>query len=145
MNIHPHIGFDNIRFGSSRTKVQKILGEPTAKELVDFPDGGSTDCWVYERLEVELNFDSDENFKLTRITFSSNSAELEGVCINGKSEKELLEHFPKAYLEDTSEELGSNYEYPESEISFWVVDAKVKNFTLFVPFDDSGEKILWPE
>lgn len=145
MNIKPLVGFDNIQFGFTREKVKEILGKPSTSENIDFPDGSSTDSWIYDKLNVELNFDSDESYRLSRITFYSEKAEIGGICIIGKSEKELMQHFPQIYLDEELGESGNNYEYLEKEISFWVVDGAVNNFTLFVPFDESGKKILWPK
>ena len=58
MNIVPLIGFDDVTFGDSREQVLNVLGEPAEKHDVDFPDGASTESWVYDELDVELNFDS---------------------------------------------------------------------------------------
>ncbi|WP_136809967.1 hypothetical protein [Desulfosediminicola flagellatus] len=145
MNIKPLVGFDNIKFGFTREKVKEILGKASTTEKVDFPDGSSTDSWIYEKLNIELNFDSDEKFRLSRITFHSKNAELDGICIIGKNEEELVKHFPQVYLDEDLGESGNNYEYLEKEISFWVMDGVVKNFTLFVPFDEAGNTILWPK
>ena len=145
MKIYPLIGFDDIQFGNTRTQVQDILGDPSFSEIIEFPDGDSTDSWIYENSGIELNFDSEEKFRLTRITFSAENAQFEGVCVIGKSEKELLQKFPQLFLDESADEFGKSYEYPEKEASFWFVNGEVANFTLFVPFDDSGKNIIWPK
>lgn len=144
MEIIPFVGFNDIKFGYSKDEVKKIIGTPDTTESVQFPDGSSTDSWMYNNLEIELNFDSDEEYRLSRITFYSPTAVLEGVCVIGKSEEELVKCFPKVYLDETNLNSGGNYEYLEKDISFWVVDGVVANFTLFVQFDETRHGILWP-
>ena len=145
MNIIPLIGFDDVKFGDSREQVLKVLGEPDEKHDVEFPDGASTESWSFDGLQVELNFDSDLDYRLVRITFYHQEVVLEDVSVIGKSESELQQLFPQIYLDDEMGDMGYSYEWLEKEISFWVTEGVVRNFTLFVPLDENGTRIMWPE
>ncbi len=144
MNIIPCVGFDKVVFGMDRAQVKGLLGTADSLEQVEFPEGESTESWIYNELAVDLNFDSDCDFRLTRITFFAPSASVEDHAVVGMSERQLLAAFPDLFLEEEGGEYGKSYEYIEKEISFFVVDGKVESFTLVVPSAEDGRGVQWP-
>lgn len=144
MKIIPLVGIDNIVFGSSRDEIKKLLGEPTTTIKHEWPDDTDTESWIYEALGLELNFGSDEDYRLTTITTSSPDATLDGVQPVGLAEEKLKELLPAVKLDDDFDENGKDYFYPEKEISFWILNDKVFNLTLFPEYDENGEEAIWP-
>lgn len=150
MEIKPHIGFKNIKFGFSKAQVIEALGEPDSEDTSNFEDGSSDIAMVYNELGVTLVFSSEDEFKLSSITFYTSDASLEGELLIGKSEEFLLETtkekgMGKLFLDDDFEELeAKDYASEKLGLAFWVQQGVLDSITIFPEYDDQGEKIIWP-
>ena len=144
MNIIPLVGIDDIILGSTKEEIANLLGEPDAKEQDEWPDDTLSETWSYQDMGLELNFDSEDGYRLTTITTTSSGASLEGINPIGLEEKKFVELLPLVKLDDDFEENGKGYIYPEKEISFWVLDGVVVNLTLFPEYDKTGNIPIWP-
>lgn len=90
-----------------------------------------------------MSFDSEDDYLLSTITVTSETAELDGIKPIGLTEQELLKYFQSAYLDDDFDENGKNFVIAEWEMSFWVKDNKVVNLTIFPLFSEDNETVLW--
>ena len=82
------LGLGNIRFGSSKAAVKKILGEPNEIDQVDVPideEEISIEQWHYDNLELSLSFDDNEDELLDTFAVSSPEYTLNGIALIGKS------------------------------------------------------------
>ena len=132
MEIKPLIGLNNILLGMSRDSIKNLLGEP--KSTRDFfplsnNDAEKAEIWLYAN-GIELYFSADENYLLGTITVESNVSKLDNFDCIGVSEKELKLKFPQLETIDNFEDFGKDYRLPNKQISFWVVDGKVRNLTI---------------
>jgi len=144
MIIRPLIGIDNVLLGSSKQSIFDILGQPDSTKSDEWPDGTISESWLYPKLCLTLNFDSDDNYRLSTINLTSNEAELEGLKPVGLNINTLIEKHPSIILD---EDLGNNvkdYMLPEKELSFWVVNDVIENITLFPEYDKSNDLPIWP-
>jgi len=144
MIIRPLIGIDNVRLGSSKQSIFDILGQPGSTKSDEWPDGTISESWLYPNLSLTLNFDSDDNYRLSTINLTSNEAEFEGLKLVGLNINTLIEKHPSIILD---EDLGNNvkdYMLPEKELSFWVVNDIIENITLFPEYDKSNDLPIWP-
>ena len=150
MKIEPFTSVGAVYLGSTINDVIDILGEPSSVEEEDFGDGKITKTLEYDSLNIEMSFDEDDNFLLSRITIRSSDATLWGKKIIGLNEKRLLTEVEQIsgeipILEDDFEVNGKDYTLDKWGLSFWVSDGKVTNVTVFPKFDPSGNNPIWPK
>lgn len=144
MIIKPLTGIDNVTLGSSKQSVFDLLGQPDSIKSDEWPDSTISESWLYLSSGLTLNFDSDDNYRLSTINLTSSKAELEGLKLIGLNINTLIESHPSIILD---EDLGNNvkdYIYPEKELSFWVVNSVIENITLFPEYDKSNDLPIWP-
>jgi len=144
MIVHPLIGIGEIILGSTQSEIIEVIGEPDSTDIKEWPYIQKEESWHFHNMKLDLSFDSENKFRLSSITVFSRKATLDGFNLVGVSEKELTERFPSIILDEDFEENGRNLIYPKKEISFWLVDNMVVNFTIFPEYDDTGEHVLWP-
>jgi len=131
MQIHTSIEQYNIKFGLKREKVRDILGEPFSIDIIKVSDHADLECWTYDSHQIELIFDSENNYRLSSISFASKNVKVEGVAIIGLKENKLLKKFPELYCQDEKDEIGYNYEYPGENLMFWVSEGIVRLLTVY--------------
>ena len=150
MEIKPHIGFKNIKFGFTVDQVIEILGEPNSEDTSNFEDGSSDVAMVYNELGVTLVYSSEDDFKLSSVTFYTADATLKGEHFIGKSEDYLLENAKEKgiddiVLDDDFEELeAKDYASEKLGLTFWVQQGVLDSITIFPEYDSQGEEIIWP-
>ncbi len=148
-------GYESVRFGMTRSEVEKILGKPdeidsyaSSEEAED-----NTEAYHYDEIEVSVSFDELEDWKLSSIAVSDPDAELEGLKLIGVSSKELLEKVDALALGEYEREDVSSPESPDNEvisfmnssINFWLEEDEVTEIQ-FGPFwDEEEEDFIWPE
>ena len=126
------IGLGNVRFGSSKAAVEKILGEPNEIDQVDVPideEEISIEQWHYDDLELSLSFDDNDDELLDTFAVSSPEYTLDGVSLIGKSIIEInsiindlnLGTCEKENLSD-DEDNTHVYSFIESNMNFWFED-----------------------
>jgi hypothetical protein len=144
MKIKPLIGIDNIILGSSKEAIVTRLGNPDSTSSDEWPDNTISETWLYPKMGVQLNFDSDDNYCLSTITTTSKNVVLEGINPVGLNINTIIEQIPAIELVEVLEGNVKDYVYPEKEISFWVVDDIVENLTLFPEYDKITDAPIWP-
>lgn len=144
MLIKPLIGIDNIMLGSSKELVFDLLGQPASTKSDEWPDGTISESWLYPDTGLTLNFDSDDNYRLSTINLTSKEAELEGLKLIGLNISAVIKKYPSIILDEDLAGDVKDYVYPEKEISFWVVNDIIENITLFPEYDKSNDLPIWP-
>ena len=146
MDIRPKIGIDIIRFGMNMNEVRSLWGQPESIKhftpLEEQPENRSVN-WEYSNGTV-FSFDSEDDFLLTCISSTSESALISGHSLVGNSIKELKLRYPTLALDDDFEENGQDHVIPELEVSIWSLNGIVDSVTIFPEYDSSGNNILWP-
>ncbi|RXP46610.1 hypothetical protein EC396_13895 [Lutibacter sp. HS1-25] len=148
------IGLGPVRFGMTKAEVKLILGEPSNAETFSYSDSDEdlTECWDYQDLELTLNFDEEEDWRLTMISVTSKFYELEGVSLIGLNGEDLLAQLTKlnignVEIEDFSEEDVFDNELIEIEdksLSFWLND-DVLDEIQWTPFFIDEDTLDWPK
>lgn len=144
MLIKPLIGIDNIILGSSKEFVFELLGQPASTNSDEWPDGTISESWLYPASGLTLNFDSDDNYRLSTISSNSKESELEGLKVIGLNINTVIKKHPSIILDEDLTGGVKDYVYPEKEISFWVVNDIIENITLFPEYDKSNDLPVWP-
>lgn len=150
MEIQPHIGFNDIKFGLTKAQIIENLGEPDGEETSNFEDGSSDLSMVYNELGITLVLSSEDDFKLSSITFYTSDATLSGEKFIGKNEDFLLENaeskgISDLMLDDDFEDLEvKDYASDKLGLAFWVQKGLVDSITIFPEYDEEGEEIIWP-
>jgi hypothetical protein len=130
MEIKPLIGLSDILLGMSRDSIKNLLGEPkSTRYFSPLSDNDKAEIWLYSN-GIELYFSADENYLLSTIIVESNVSKLDNFDWIGVSEKELKLKFPQIEAIDNFEDFGKDYILPNKEISFWVVEGRVRNLTI---------------
>lgn len=151
MEIKPLVGFKDIKFGLSKEQVIEALGEPHSEDTSNFEDGSSDVAMVYNELGVTLVFSSDDDFRLSSVTFYTSDATLFDEKFIGKSEEFLLENaeskgISDLTLDDDFEELeAKDYASEKLGLAFWVQQGVLDSITIFPEYDEQGEEIIWPK
>ncbi|MCW8935528.1 MAG: hypothetical protein OQK98_12455 [Gammaproteobacteria bacterium] len=144
MILKPLIGIDNIILGSSKQSIFELLGQPESTNSDEWPDGTISESWLYLDSGLTLNFDSDNNYRLSTINTTSRQAELEGLKLVGKNINSIIDKHSSIILDEDLSESVKDYVYPEKEISFWVVNDLIENITVFPEYDKSKDLPIWP-
>jgi len=131
LKINPSLNHYNVKFGMKRNKITSKLGKPSSRRTINIGGGDYLDCWDYEYHKIELVFDSDNDFRLSQISFFSNKAEVNDIGIIGLTEKELLEKLPRLRLLDEKDECGYNYGLPGENIQIYVSEGTVDSFCIY--------------
>lgn len=148
------IGLGPVRFGMTKSEVKLILGDPSNSETFSYSDSDEdlTECWDYQDLELTLNFDEEEDWRLTMISVTSKFYELQGVSLIGLNGEDLLAQLTKlnignVEIEDFSEEDVFDNELIEIEdksLSFWLND-DVLDEIQWTPFFIDEDTLDWPK
>ncbi len=136
MDIKIGIGLDLIKFGMDRTDVQKILGEPTEKELFSYSEDEDdlTEVWHYDEQEMSLSFDEADDWRLIMIAGSDESFRLNGKEVVGKTLDEVA---------DLLKEVG-HIDFDVEEVSENDKVIKLEAESLNIWFDaDEASELQW--
>jgi hypothetical protein len=151
--IIPGEGNDVLKFGMSKTEVEKLKGKPTEKEtLSESNDEPTIEVWHYDEEESSLSFEGDEEGVLIAIAVSSDQWILEDTINTGMQESDLIEMLEKMDIgeydtEDMSDEENPKqflYYFTDQNISFWI-DNGVLSEIQWGPFwDENKQDFAWP-
>ena len=142
--VKPLIGFGDILLGLTKEKVFDLLGHADSSLSDEWPDGTISESWQYPALGLVLNFDSDTNYRLSTITVTSASAELDELKIIGTNVQALIEKYPAIIVDEDIDNSVKDYLDPDKEISFWVVNDLIEHITLFPEYDSVTDEPVWP-
>ncbi len=145
-------GFDNIKLGMKEPEVKKILGEPEDIDEIVYPDGEMSKTYTYDELGFDLTFESDNDNRLSYISFFANKFHIKGkikIGIDKDKIKELTKKtdFSEPILEDLSDE-----EFPDNELmsfdrenlNLWFTQEKLDEIQIGPKWKDDDTPI-WPD
>ena len=146
------LGLGNIRFGSSKATVKKILGEPNEVDQVDVPideEEISIEQWHYDNLELSLSFDDYEDELLDTFAVSSPNYTLKGIALIGKSIIEIdnilgdlnLGNCEKENISD-DEDNTHVYSFHDSNMNFWFEDDELSEIQ-WGPDEDHEQPLIF--
>ncbi len=147
-------GLGMLKFGISRAEVEKLLGKPDEIEEHSYSDTDDdvTETWHYDELELSLEFDKEEDWKLITMSVSSEFYEFMGKSLISVSEDKLISAFEELKIEDFEEEELSPIENPSQKlisledlgINFWFDNDVLLEIQWCVLFIDD-DTIDWPK
>ena len=148
--ILPGIGFDKIRFGSTRDQISILLGDPDEAVLNNDEDG-ETETWHYDDLDLSLLFDCEEDCRLTALSITSVDYSLNGkVLIDVRLTQLYHELDQMGYDDIDTEDISVDDEsdmlmvsVDEVAVNFWIEDDMVKEIQWAVLLNENQE-ICWP-
>lgn len=153
-DIKPGYGLGSIKFGITREKAEELLGKPNEIETHSYSENEDdiTETWHYDDLELSLEFDKEEDWRLVTISISSEAYEFEGKNLIGNSENTLIATFKELEIENFEVEELSPVENPsqilisieELAINFWF-DNDVLLEIQWCPLFNEDDTIDWPE
>jgi hypothetical protein len=150
--IHLGKGFDEIRLGMKESDVTQILGEPEDIDEIAYPDGEVSKTYNYEELGFDLTFESDNDYRLSYISFFNDQFHIMNkikIGIPKKKIKELAKNkdFSEPILEDLSDE-----EFPDNELmsfdrenlNLWFTEEILDEIQIGPKWKDD-ETPIWPD
>jgi hypothetical protein len=145
-------GFDKIKLGMKEADVEKILGEPDDIDEIVYPDGEVSKTYTYDELGFDLTFESDNDNRLSYISFFDDQFHIMGkikIGIRKDKIKELTKktEFSEPILEDLSDE-----EFPDNELmsfdhenlNLWFTQETLDEIQIGPKWKDDDTPI-WPE
>jgi hypothetical protein len=149
--IIPGKGIGDILLGMKIADVEKILGKPDDKEVVEYEDGENSCTLYYFDLQVDLTFESDDEDRLSFISVENEQFSIEGKIKVGQSKEEVKNHckalgFSEPELEDMSSDDVPNQELlslDHENINFWFTDDQLDEIQIG-PFWEDDETPIWP-
>ncbi len=148
--IKPLKGLGRLVFGLSKNEVVRQLGEADKSELIEYPDGLSTEIWTYDSLQLECSFEEEEDRRLGSLEMFNGELLLKGKKIIGLDEMRFVDAFIQLDLgsilsEKTDpEDNFYNYYCRDSNMMIWISDGVVESITLMPEYDLAGNKTVWP-
>lgn len=150
--IVPGRGVGEVLLGMTRDQVEKIIGKPDEIEEVDYDDGESAITWFYYDLQIDLNFESEDELRLSFISVENENYSLGGKINVGMDKQAVLKAceelgFSNVEIEDFSSEDVPNQELiglEKENLNFWLTDGKLDEIQ-FGPFWEDDETPIWPE
>jgi hypothetical protein len=151
--IKAGIGLDNIKFGMHRDDIKNLLGEPDEIDThTDNEDGGQTESWHYDELELSISFEEIDDMRLFSIAVSGENYEFSGKKLIGLKKPQLLKELKELNITDTKEEVWDNDDFTKQELiysedlslNFWMEDDELSEIQWGPLFEDE-ETIKWPE
>ncbi|MFT7676378.1 MAG: hypothetical protein ACI8QC_000349 [Planctomycetota bacterium] len=148
--IRPAIGYGNLVLGVDRAVVRARFGDPNSVKVDDWGDGVVQERWCYRSHQIELDFDSDDEGRLSGINVFSPLAHIGGRELIGMQEPVFLDGFRRAgiddiILEDDME--GTDCRQYSSErwnLSCWVTMGELESITVWPLYDETGDIPQWP-
>ena len=148
--ILPGIGYRGLVLGMTRDEVRGLLGEPTKEDTEQHDDKSKTVSWSFPDGSLEIDFCSDDDYKLGAITVADPDATVQGALLIGLTEKEFLAAAKKAgvgpiELEDEFKDIDArDFAWDDGNLTFWVSDGVLENVTVMPLYDKTGEIPQWP-
>ena len=151
--IKSGVGLGDIKFGMKRDTVKDLLGKATEIEKFAHPEKGSTvaESWHYDKLEISLSFDKEDDWNLVTIAVSGKEFQYEGHSFIGMKKDEVIKVLEKLKVDDLDFEDWASEDTPTQEliasdnlgINLWLEEKTVNEVQWGPLYDDDG--IDWPE
>ena len=150
--IIPGRGVGDVLLGMNREQVEKILGKPDEMEEVDYDDGESAITWFYYDLQIDLNFESEDDNRLSFISVENEEFSVGDKLKVGQSKEAALAAckelgFSKPDVENFSSDDVPNQELAGLEkenLNLWFTDGTLDEIQ-FGPFWKDDETPIWPK
>ena len=86
----------------TREEIKALIGEPDEIDAHSYTENEKelTENWYYDELELSLNFDEDEDWRLVIISVYSDFYQYENKIFNGLKKAELLKQLKEMKLGD---------------------------------------------
>jgi len=147
-------GLENVKFGMTKSQVNKILGKPDETEVYQFSEDESdlTEAWHYDDAGFSVSFDQENDWLLGSIAVSQTPCVLEGTDVMGMPKATLMSHLDKLEICDVEvdhqedEEEGLHLEViysPDENICFFLEADKVSEVKWSPRWADT-EMLDWP-
>ncbi len=150
--IVPGRGIGEILLGMTQEQVEKIVGKPDEIEEVDYDDGESAITWFYYDLQIDLNFESEDDLRLSFISVENENYALGGKIKVGMDKASVLAACKELNLSDPEIEDFSSEDVPNQELiglekenlNLWFTDGRLDEIQ-FGPFWKDDETPIWPK
>jgi len=147
-------GLGDLKFGLERKEVELLLGAPNEKESFSFSEeeDDMTENWHYDALDLSLNFDESDDWRLGTISVTSGQYLIKGFSPIGLSKDELETKLKAQGVDDLEYDDWSPEENPIHElmaseslgINFWFDDDTLSEIQWSPLFLDE-DTIIWPK
>jgi len=147
-------GLGEIKFGMTKSEVEKKLGKPDGIEEYSYTETeeNNTESWHYDELEVSFSFDEEDDWELGAMSVTSKDYLFNGEKLIGKTEEEVLNFITSIYPEDIKHEFTTYDDDPERvlvsfedlSLSFWFMNDVLEEIEWAVLWDEDDMQI-WPE
>ena len=142
-------GFGSVFLGQTIDEVKATQTTNFERKTETFEDESEEVVLRYAKAGVDFFFASEDDFRLSSISFHSNHYKINHQDIIGLLEDELLGQKSKLGLEDLvleeDDDLFCKEYYSESnELSILLMSGKVVTFTLMPFYTADGTEINWP-
>ncbi|NJO88476.1 MAG: hypothetical protein HC831_05540 [Chloroflexia bacterium] len=149
--IVPGRGVGEILLGMTQNQVENIIGKPDEIEEVDYEDGESAITWFYYDLQIDLNFESEDDLRLSFISVENEKYSLGGKIKVGMDKASVLAACKALNLSEPEIEDFSSEDVPDQELiglekenlNLWFTDGKLDEIQ-FGPFWKDDETPIWP-
>lgn len=147
-------GLENVKFGMTKSQVNKILGKPDESEVYHFSEEEEdlTEAWHYDEQGYSVSFDQENDWLLGSIAVSQTPCLLEGMSLMDMDRTALLDGLKALEIvdleieEQEDEEDGLKLEViysPDENICFFLENAKVTEVKWSPRWADT-EMLDWP-
>lgn len=154
IEIKAGIGLGELKFGMSREQVQQLLGEPEDKDTFVYEEEGNAEAesWYYDSLDLSLEFDAEEAWRLVTIEINSTEHTLNNQSVVGLSKMQLKHKLNDLDIQDWEHEELPLDEAPTHEllssdqlgINFWFDEDAVTEVQ-WGPLFTNEDTIIWPK
>jgi hypothetical protein len=150
-NIIPGKGVGNILLGMKMDDVEKILGKPDDKEVIEYDDGEKSCTLYYNDLMADFTFESDDDYRLSFISVENEEFNIAGKIKVGLSKDEVIKickslNYSEPELENMSNEDIADQEllsYDKENLNFWFTDNTLDEIQIG-PFWQDEDTPIWP-
>jgi len=147
-------GLEHVKFGMTRSQVNKILGKPDETEVYHFSEDEEdlTEAWHYDDQGFSVSFDQENDWLLGSIAVSQTPCVLEGMDVMDLNRDELIVGLKKLEIGDleidtqVDEAEGLSLEViysPDENICFFLEQEKVTEVKWSPRWTDA-EILDWP-
>jgi hypothetical protein len=150
--IVPGRGVGKVLLGMTKEQVEEIIGKPDEFEEVDYDDGESAVTWFYYDLQIDLNFESEDDFRLSFISAEKEKHHIGGKIKVGMAKQDVLNGCKELGLSTPEVEDFSSDDVPNQQLialekenlNLWFTDGKLDEIQ-FGPFWKDDETPIWPK
>lgn len=145
-------GVGDIKLGMTQEQIEAVIGQPDNVDEMEYDDGGSAVTWMYFDLQLELNFESEDDFKLSFISIENSELVLKGKIKIGMSKAEVIEACKELGIKEPIVESFDQEDAPDQEllaletenVNLWFTNDKLDEMQMG-PFWEDDETPIWPE